>query len=731
MDILKAPLKLFLICLFISLSDFGYGQAYLSIEPDASGQFIDIVSLKGDVGYVKLVTTDGIYKCDANTCHLIHKVDQGAITFPSKSWSSNLKQVYFPLDDGNHLEYSISGVDYLELEEEGILLKSNDGLWLINDSIKVKTINSFKWQTFNIPQIQSVDYSDIIFCQNDLVISTWDQGVYSVSFSDYNYELKHFSTAKGLMSDYCTAINCRGDKHLIVGHNAGISIIKGFSTRKVNLSKYTSEDILEIESDKYGNIWCMTSSQILMVNEKYEVQIIPLPLADFEEIRAIDIGEGASVNVLTSDRIFIVPKTEIEIFNIRNAQKAERRPVQLYQIRNNYYYTDGQKVYALENNKWVHHRRKKAPSAVVNDSDGNPYLFFNNKGKKYSKINAQLLDRVTIPDGESINNICKVNGKKYYCTDTGLYEYSRGQLILLSHKQDAFYNVVATDSGLFAFAEHSVYRLQNDKTVPLLASYRNTTFPNSVNQFPLDDKLITFNASSIRIIDTKDESILDLNLRPMQILDIKENKALVWVLCEKSLIALDKSALSEGNIEIKKVIPLYEPPLSDGQLYKISDDEIWIQAIDRLYRVDVDDPVVDYMPKIYLDHVNNIKGDDVQKEDGRYRLHASELPAEFVFKSTNRWTENVNYAYYLNHDGKNISEWTKDNIFEFSPESNGLYTLTAKLKDDIYGTNIFNDDINIIVKGMSVGPESSRKPWYWIPIAFLGFFLTWFVVKKV
>lgn len=731
-DILKVTFQLLLAFLLLSYCEIGFGQGQLSIEPDASGEFIDLISLEGDNKYVHLVTSKGIYACINSHCQIVSSSEDAHIMFPNQSFSTGSEQLYYPLSNGEVLNFSKAGARWFKIGEEGKIVKSsNHDLWLINDSIQYKKPTAFKWTRLVEPEIQYDKSTDVATCESDVIISTAAKGVYTISPTDLGYSIGHYTTDKGLLSDQCTAVNSCNQSKFIVGHKAGLSIVDGRTVSTVSLATYTDQDIIEIESDKYGNIWCITATQLFLVNDRREINLVDLSLKEYEEVRAIDIGEGSSVNVLTSDRIIIVPKTEIEIFNIRNLREADGKAVQLYQIRNNYYYSDTRKVYALENNKWVYHKKKKAPKKVIHDESGNPYLIFaNNRGKRFSKTNARPLSKIAIPEGESLHNICQIDNSTYYCTNTNLYEKSGNQFKLISHKEDAFYKVVSTSSGIFAFAENGIYRIINEAARPLLASYRNTTFPDSDNQFQLEDKLVTFNAESIRLIDTQNESILNLNLRPLHILDIKENGSLVWILCKKSLIAISKSELASGKIDIQKVIPLYHPPLTDGHLYKTHEDEIWIQSTDRLYRIDVNDPVIQYKPHIFLNNANTIDGQNIKPDGDRYEVQAEDLPIEFEFKSTNRWTDNINYAYYLNHEGKNTSEWTKGNIYEFNPTSNGKYTLTAKLKDDIYGVNIFNEDIHIHVEGLEEA-KPKKKPLYWIPISILAGFLLWFLVKKI
>ena len=729
---MKVIFQLLLTFLLLGACEMGFGQGQLSIEPDASGEYIDLISLEGDSKYLHLVTSEGIYACINSHCRRVSSVEDADIMFPDQSFRTSSDQLYFPLSNGEILNFSKKGGRQFKIGEEGRIVKSeNDDLWLVNDSIQYKKAKGFKWSRLDEPQIQYEQTTDVVIYNSDVIISTAARGVYTITPSDLGYNITHYTTEKGLLSNHCTAVNSHTNNRFIVGHKAGLSIVDARTVSTISLATYTDQDLLEIESDKYGNIWCITATQLFLINDKREINAIDLSLKEYEEVRAIDIGEGSSVNVLTSHRIIVVPKTEIEIFHIRNAREAEGKAVQLYQIRNNFYYSDTRKVYALENNKWVYHKKKKAPKQVIHDELSNPYLIFaNNRGKRFSKTNARPLSRIAIPEGESLHNICHIGNSTYYCTDNSLYEKVGSQFKLISHKEDAFYKVVSTRFGIFAFAEHSIYRIIDDAARPLLASYRNTTFPDSDNQFQLEDKLVTFNAESIRLIDTQNESILNLSMRPLHILDITENGSLVWILCKKSLIAISKSELAQGKIDIKKVIPLYHPPLIDGHLYKISEDEIWIQSADRLYRIDVNDPVIQYKPHLFLNNANTIKGSNLKPEGDSYEIHADDLPIEFEFKSTNRWTDNINYAYYLNHEGKNTSEWTKSNIYEFNPTSNGKYTLTAKLKDDIYGVNIFNEDIHINVEGL-VEARPPKKPLYWIPISILAVLLLWFVIKKI
>jgi len=200
------------------------------------------------------------------------------------------------------------------------------------------------------------------------------------------------------------------------------------------------------------------------------------------------------------------------------------------------------------------------------------------------------------------------------------------------------------------------------------------------------------------------------NLYQVYILDVHENGTLVWLFCSKSIVALDKVKLATGKAEIVKVIPIYQE-LEKGQMYKLSDDEIWAMGTDQVFRINVNDPITKYTPKMQVYKVRNQEGDELDVDDSEINVKGSDFPISVSYNGTNFWTDNINYAYHLNYDGKNVSEWRNENAYKMNYLGTGKYTLNAKFKDDIYGVNVSAPKVSINVLQYGKNKAGSKKKW--------------------
>lgn len=701
------------ICICASICQLS-AQGYKKIDLDLDGEYIDIVSLEDD--HVHLISSKGIYDFNILTPTPIAILKGKAITPGSQNYTYNDKVYFYPLQHDGYLSY-YKNQKVLKLEngslDDGIVIETRNGhRWLANNSL-FKNVDG-KWKhKLNITSFSTL--TDGKAYKDNIWLCSRSEGVFKI---DFDLKMEQYDIKKGLMSNKCTSLFVIDDANALVGHAGGYSKITPEGIEKVMLAELGSEPIIEMERDNVGKLWILTRTKLINCKDGH-VTVTKLQLGSAEQLKGIHLGSDQNIWLLSNQSIYAIPNTEIEVYDIPRSNKNSSSLLDFYQIRKKNYLSNGKKVFSLDekSNQWIAEKKKDAPANIIVDKDGHPNLIFkNNKGIKLNSKNAKLINKIAVPESEELVNINRIQGRSYYSTKANLYEIGSGELKLVSHKEDLFYKVVETDNGIFAFAQNGVYKMQDDKIIPLLATYQNTTYPFTINQFQLGQKLITIKENSIQAIDIYDESIQEIPVRPLEILDIKVNGTLVWLFCSKSIVALDKEKLSQGKAAISKVIPIYEDNLHEGQMYKQSDEEIWAMGTEKVFRINVNDPITSYTPKMKLFKILNSEGEELKASDGQeINVQSSDFPINLAYNGTNFWTDKISYAYHLNYDGKNISEWSAENSYTLNNQGSGRYTLNAKFKDDIYGVNVHAKEVVLKLSDYG-GSTSSKGKKKWLPI---------------
>lgn len=691
-------------------------QVYKRIPINLDSKLHDVISIEDRI---HIVSSDGIYDFNNLTAEKHAIIDHKTILSPQQNYSAADDEFFYPLDFGGYTSYNKNqALLTLEVDDldDGIIVKRQDGTrWLINSNLY--RLENDEWNLVKSLEEFS-KFSDGKVLRNKIFLSTYGSGLFILND---RLELEKFTEHQGLVDDYTTALCLKNESEIYVGHKGAISVIKGNDIEKVNLKAEIGRAIIsELELDKDGKLWGLTGHALFCYNNN-KISKLQLDLKPGEKLESFHISDDQNVWVLSDRAMYLLPNNVTPSWKIVNRNR-ENKLVDFYNIRGRDYYSDGQSVYSLDAKKniWKKELRKKAPKQVLTYKGGHPILVFsNNKGMCLHSKSAKRLKRFAIPDGETISCITKIGRKIFYSTENNLYEKSGVDFKLMSPKEDHYYNLVEASSGIFAFGESGIYKVTNDETVPLLSSYNNHSYPSSKNQFYQDGKLVTFTDNSIHLIDTEDESLEMIQMAPLQILDIVEQDVLVWVLCAKSLIAIRKSELLKGKLEIIKTLPLYEQ-IEKGKLYQKDENELWAVSNQKVFRVDVHNSVSIYKPKFDLHKIVNVHGREIHATKKNVAtISQDDLPVEIQYRATNYWTDKIKYAFHINHDGKNVSEWKSQATCILEDREAGRYTINAKYKDDIYGLNIEADPLIVeLPKDIVIQAGTSRL--FIIPILIIS-----------
>lgn len=691
-------------------------QVYKRIPVDLSGKLHDVISIDDRI---HIVASDGIYDFNNLTAEKLAILDEKTIMPPLQNYSDTDEAFYYPMDFGGYTSYDKHKA-LMSMEsgnvEDGIILKRKDGTkWLINSSLYRLDLEEWSLvKSFD----QYPSFSDGKVLRNKIFLSSYGKGIYILND---RLEVERFTEEEGLSNDYCTSLCLKNESEIYVGHRGGLSIVKGAEIEKVNLqSQIGKAMVTELEMDKEGKLWGLTG-HVLFYYFNDEINKIKIELKPGEKLESFHISDDQNLWVLSDRAMYLLPNNVTPSWKIVNKNR-EGKLVDFYNIRGKDYYSDGKSVYSLDakKNSWQKELRKKAPEHVLTYAGGHPILVFaNNKGMCLHSKSAKKLKGFTIPDEEEISCISKIGRKTYYSTENNLYEKIGQEFKLISPKEDHYYSLVEASSSVFAFGESGIYKMTKDEMVPLLSSYNNHSYPPSRNQFLLEDKLATFTRNSIHLIDSEDESLDVIQMAPLNILDIKEQDVVVWVLCSKSLIAISKSELLKGKLEIIKTLPLYQE-IENGKLYQKNENELWAVSKNDVFRVDVHNSVSIYKPKFDLHKIINVNGKQIHINKKNITVvKQDDLPLEIEYKATNYWTDKIKYAFHINHDGKNISEWKSHATCKLENREAGRYTINAKYKDDIYGLSIEAEPL-IVELPKTVVIEAGASRLFIIPIMIIS-----------
>jgi len=692
-------------------------QDYKRVDIDVLGEPLDLITL--DDRQSHLVTTNGLYNVSNLEPTPVASFHENKILRSNQKYSSSDFSHYYPILHGGYLclekKTSVLKIETGDLESGIIFQTRNGSKWLINNFL-YKYKNK-KWLFSKDLEIFS-KFKDVQVYRDKTYLANDGAGV--LIFDD-NMEMTQITEKQGLMSNECNTLFVKSGYEYYVGHRGGLSFSSDNKIKQIDLSSQIGNlPILELEMDRAENLWGLTSNKVFKYHDG-ECTVLDIQLKTGEVFIALDVSHNQDIWILSDRALYVFPNTNIAPI-VLDQETHSGNPIDLYKIRDRVYYSDEKQVYSYngKENTWENATKKKAPTEVIIDENGHTNLIFsNNKGFRLNKVDARKMNVINIPENEIINTISRIGYQKYYSTQNSIFQVSRQNYKLLSHKEDSYYKVIKNDSGIYAFAENGIYKFKEDQLEPLLASYSNHKYPEFYNQIGIGNKLLTMSNHSLHLIDTESESLEVLDLNPLKVLDLKGNGILVWVLCSKSILALNKTKLFDGKIEIVKTIPIYDN-FEKAKLSKFSKDALWISTHDKILRINIDQPTYKYAPNFKVHSIVNASGKQLfLDKKNRLSVKEADMPIDITYTGANFWTDNIRYAYHINVNGKNISEWKSDNTYSLSSNQTGRHTINAKFKDDIYGLNIDAPTIMIDIETSPV-VEAGHSKFLILPILLIS-----------
>jgi len=696
----------------------------LAFAPDVSAQTVKRIPLATEMELldvisvdeqIHLVTKEGIYNFNNLIPEqVVHFADK-TLTKPYQNYSRKDGVFCYPLAMGDYACFNSNTMltDFRSgRKDKGIFLKRKRDKLFINSSAYLS--NGRHWRMAK-PLNDYSHFADGQLFRDKAYLANKEDGVYILN---ERLEPEVLTTKDGLESNRCTAITVCGDRDFYVGHKGSVTRIKGKEIKTFDLIPYIGPHaVCEMEVVKERKVWGITYNKLFSITDD-KVQVHNLDLLPGELLMAIHISKDDNVWVLSDRAMYLLPCEILPKMSLATSKTEE--PAEIYDIRGNTYYSNGVSVYKYrpESQSWQRERRRKAPIKVIPDYEGHPLLILkDNKGVHIHKVNANLLSEMTFTE-DQVENVQLVNSSKLISTATSLYQRVGNEFKVLNEAEDHFYKVIATDFGHYAFAQSGVYKILSEAATPLLSTFNNFQYSTSKNQFYADEKVVTFTASGIQLIDAKNESLDVINVTPLKILDILEGETVVWLLTTKSILAINKAKMLDGKLEVVKTLPLYDN-LPNGRLERREGDELWAVGSDKIFKVKSSTAVGGVQPRLRLHKIINASGRSIYTDKEKVSVPFSELPLTLVYKSSSYWTDNIRYAFHVNHDGKNISEWTTKPTYILDGEEGGKYTVNAKYKDDIYGVNIQAPTLTIEVKESAI-VEAGASRYFLIPISLIS-----------
>lgn len=692
-------------------------QEYKRIDlTHINGTILDFISIENKPQY--LVTSAGTYDVSNLIPEQVVDFKEVSILRSHQKYTINSISHYYPINYGGYMSIEHNGtVKKMQTGDlsSGLIFRTRNGTkWMINNFLY--QYKNKKWHFAKDLGIFS-KYSDVVVYRDKTYLANTTEGL--LIFDDH-MELTQLKREQGLVSDNCSSICIRSELEFYIGHSGALSRSVDGQIEQIDLIEELGlSPIIEMELDRSYNLWGLTSNKVFKYKDE-AATVMDLKLENGEKLLALQVCHNQDVWILSDRAIYVIPNTNIKPHILAKDNRLGE-PVDIYQIRNKLYYSDGYKVYAYNDteNDWQPAKIKQVPKSIFTDEDGNSNLMLSrNNGIRLHKHHAGLMNRIRVPENEDLNYISRMGSQKYYSTKTSLFQVRGADYKLLSHKEDNYYKVLKNESGLFVFAQNGIYKMKKDKIEPLLASY-NHKYPEFYNQLAEENKLITISDNSLHLIDTNNESLDVIDFNPLKVLDMKSNGLLLWVLCSKSLLGVDKSKLLQGKLEIVKSISLYEN-LTDAKLSKFSNNELWVSTKNKILKVNIDQPTSLYSPNFDVHKIVNANNRKVSLDNNnKLTVAPQDLPLAITYSGANYWTDNIRYAYHVNFEGRNISEWKSESTYSLANTEPGRYIINAKFKDDIHGLNI---EAPTIIIDVDYGPvvEAGHSRFLLLPILLIS-----------
>ncbi len=611
-------------------------QALSSFELNLEGEPLDIIS--SSEGSIHIITNQASYVLNNQSFDKISSHRQ-LLKLNSTNYDLNDSVYYYPSINKMYLPLKMSDKlpEINSISSDGIVLFQDQDILLIDKDL-------YRYELEKLDKILELPHQYSNYWDGDsegqnIWFSNYGHGVIHI---DHKLDLIEFTNENSLYNNDCSSILV--DNGLVyVGHSGGLSIIKDSEISTVDLYPLIGNNpVLEIE--KYEDtIWILSSEKILF-GSLSNLQEINLELEKGDELRSIEVDKDSNIWILSQRFLFCVTDLKVIVYNDLS---EEHQNIQLYKIRDNTYYTNGADVFKYDhsNNVWNLNPNKHAPSHISTDTDSNTTLIFKDKiAIKLHKANAKVLDRTNLPQDEISLNIKYIEDAKYFCTNKNLYQKSNTGFSLINSQTDQFFNILKLDHNLWVFGKSGIYKMGNNELIPILNLYNNTVFPKSINQFVLDHMLVSFDSSSLIMVDPIDEKATKLDLGQLNILDIKEVDDAVLVLTRKSLVGLKKENLKEKELNISFVKPLHQE-LTKGELFCFSDQYYWISANGNIIKIAKETEEKYSPPILFLDRIQDGQGRllDV-KGQNQLIFKKSDLPLTFHYNNTIHWTDNLQYT---------------------------------------------------------------------------------------
>ena len=723
--ILKKIIFYFLALFLLTINPVN-GQSVTTIEFPNCGVPLDIVSLKKD--QIHLISSQGIFQYKNNGFFRIESFDTLNLRPSSQSFHNFEKQFFFNSSGGGFDKIDLfqsknSLAKTTKNYQSGMVLYGDKYIWVAEEDIFRN--DAEKWETFHETEKNHNSYWDGRKSEADIWFCNFGNGVFKISDEE---NIINFTKEDGLFDNYCTSISIDGET-VNVGHNGAVSTIQNGRFQIRDLRKQIGKrPIIEMENRSTGDHLLLTPDKLFCESEK-TIESYGITLKPGEEFISVHEDQMGSIWVLSNLKIYRISHSPFMAYDFAD---IETDYSYLYRIRDNVYYSNKARVYGYvpDQERWEIHKRKVAPSTASRTAEGHTILgFANQQAIKIDKTNARILRRFEFPEDEQINNIIESETGYFICTNSHLYHKKEGgEIELISINPTSFYNVIDAFDNSYVFSEKAIYKLQNDSLSRVSLANLNGNFPYSTNQFVSGGKIYCCTNDEIKIINPETDEVTSVPFQSLEIKDIHRDGDNLYLLSDKSLLRLDVKSLNETEPEVLASVPLPHQ-LLESKIYDFGTDELWIKGLQRVLKINKNSINNHQKPILTLDRIITKDGYTVEVgEEMSFVFQQHDLPLKLEFFNNNYWSNNTGYVYHLAGDNNNSSEWQSGNHYEFNPEKGGVYMLNAKMRDEVFGQDIFSETIQIHV----LKPDSlSRKSLIIIPLfLFFAMILGYFVSKS-
>ncbi|MUP44334.1 histidine kinase [Gramella sp. BOM4] len=482
-----------------------------------------------------------------------------------------------PIQNYSPADYSAASQNWdIAIDEKGMVYTANNQGLLVYDG--------FNW---NLYPLESQSIIRSVFPYKDRI--------YTGSYKEFGY-WEH--TAEGCLSyislsDLMTDLDLQNDEFWEITAYNGDIYFRSFG----GVFKYSNDRIERIEEvvpTAFGKfqdklLIAPRNRGLSQVDKGGNIQDLPGNLSAIQNINIVDLES-------IGNRLFIAGKESLFVYENGKIKKFWNEELNEVLVKNELNHmevvSDSELVLGTIKNGIIHYNLNTDEFQIYNRTSGlqnNTVL-----GLKYAKDRLWLaldngVDMVNLTSpykfytdntGElgAVYDLELYRDAIYLASNTGVYQFSDGDLNLIENAEDHTWNLEMIDDVLYANHNKGLYRIQDGSFIPI----DDHTGSFTIQKMPEDDRLLIGHYTGISLYDPASGEVNELSAVNFPVKQIVfENSKTAWAAHPyEGIYRLDLSDLQ--NIGVEKIGPLGDQANFNTRIYKVN-NRIMVYVGDRWY----------------------------------------------------------------------------------------------------------------------------------------------------